>query len=201
MFSTLGCDSKFVPDGPETNSRLEVPRASSADPFFDVINAWSDGASIIRLSEKQLSGDNLEIRVWIGFGIYRTTGARLRRINNVWLADYLGLKNVPFEDPRPRVVPVTLTERKAAQLWRKLQVLGITDFSKTSRIDPEASPEGIGYVIEFADATNYRIRRYLDPESSDSEAMKNVISIAETLHAFLNVNLKAKKAWTWKKND
>jgi len=144
--------------------RLEVPDAVWEPIFFKLINERAKIARLDDLRTMVLPGDDLEIRVWMGFGVTALQGYVVRRNKGQWSA--LRIPAIRPHDRNSRV-NVHLTPKSGwDQLWKSLtneNILGLPDSAKFPGI--EKFPDGVSYVVEINANRTYRTYMYGNPET------------------------------------
>ena len=155
---------------------IDIPDAYWARGYFEDINSLSAIAPWLPLREVGIQTGDLEIRIWIGFGLDFLTGIRLCRINDAWTGFYIqsGM-SVRISEVKPQ------TDWNV--LWKKLETLGILDLPDSSTLpNEELINDGIGYVVEINDGVHYRTYKYSNPQHQKWSEAKQMVEIMKTLY-------------------
>ena len=108
------------------------------------------------------SGD-LEVRVWVGFGLTGEDGFILKRSANEWSAIHLGRRS---EQPSFSKSQENLAAPKSGwdRAWQKLVDAGILTLPDAEALhcNPEVM-DGTNYIVEINHDKTYRSYRYLTP--------------------------------------
>ena len=153
-----------------------IPKASWEKSYFESINELSDKAGFKSLRNTALAKDDLEVRLWMGFGITQLEGFILKCIKNEWSAIQIN------EDHRN----IRLDEPKSgwAQTWQKLvdsETLTLPD-AESINCNPRDT-DGFSYVVELKKGNNYRTYMYENPDGGfenkckEAAQMENIIKI------------------------
>lgn len=186
------CGYRQCPDVPPTR----VKRASSIrhDPkpweriFFEEINERLAGSDLIDLKDVGLSGDSMEIRIWVGFDTSPLRGMILRRENSDWYASYLRWSEASSDLGRAEI-PLPPPKKGWEDLWRQLNAFSFLELPDHTEIGME--PKGFDttcVVVEIATQDSYRT--YLlfglkSPDGSKPHPTQSMYMISKLLaHEF-----------------
>jgi hypothetical protein len=152
--------------------------------YFETINKRADAANLPRLRTVNLPNGDLEVRVWIGFGINGEDGIILRRSSNQWSAVYLhGMfdRYLPakYQEQRNLDVPKSGWDK----MWQRLTGAGILTLPDATEIGCRPYVvDGIGYVVETNTNKTYRTYMYENPQFAKCSEAKQMIEISEILY-------------------
>jgi hypothetical protein len=143
---------------------LEIPDAKWVEPFFKDIDKATDLAILPKLREKRSAKDDLEIRVWKGFGLGELEGMFFQRIDNQWTATHL--VTVGYSNPTEAKVQAPLRPPKSG--WESFSakiidagVLQLPDVEKTECIKFFGQQfDSSFFVVEFISEWRYRTYLY-----------------------------------------
>ena len=162
--------------------KMEIPKATWEPIFFRLINKRAKVAKLNDLRSTEFANNNdLEIRVWMGFGITTLKGYVIKRDGGQWSA--LKIPGIRPQDPRSRV-NVSLTPKSGwEQLWNSLQSEGILTLPDSSQLPGgEYFTDGISYVVEINMNKSYRTYMYGSPEIQPQPEARRMTRIAQILN-------------------
>ncbi len=166
--------------------KLIVPKTIWEPIYFKAIN---ERARIARLRGLRvaLPKDDLELRLWNGFGVTALEGFVLRRRAGKWSAVHL---NGVYRGLPKRELQRQLSAPKSGwnEVWRKLVEMGIATLPDAEGI--ECSPfvvDGMSYVVELNYEFTYRTYQYDNPDYAKCEQAKRMISIGNFIAAEFGV--------------
>lgn len=166
-----GAQNKYVSIGNQEDHefRIIIPSAIWTSIYFESINKRAEDAQLPILKLKALPNNDLEVRVWSGFGITALRGFVLKRTSGNWQANHLD--GIVFRERKSKK-ELKKEERKLDQpksgwdnAWQKLIDAGILNLP-----DPEDSScrgdslDGMSYVVEYNFNNTYRTYMYDNPE-------------------------------------
>lgn len=142
----------------------DIPKATWEKIYFESIDERTDEANLKSLRKIQLSENDIEVRVWMGFGLSRLEGFVLKRVNNEWMAiqvdsDYVSKKfinrNIKLSEPTDGW----------GKTWQKLIDAEILTLPDAESINCNAGAlDGFSYVVEIKKGINYRTYMYENPD-------------------------------------
>jgi hypothetical protein len=156
--------------------QLVIPKNLWEPLFFQAIN---ERASIAELStlRSELPKDDLEVRIWHGFGVTNLEGFVLRRRAGNWSAIHLdGIHPALPKAQYQRQLRVPKSGWSTC--WTRLVELGILELPDVYEI--QCAPmvnDGMSYVVEFNHGNVYRTYLYENPSYAKCEQAKRMISI------------------------
>jgi hypothetical protein len=156
--------------------KLKVPKATWEPIFFQSID---ERASLAHLPSLRvaLPKDDLELRIWNGFGLTALEGFVLRRSSGKWSAIHLdGIHpKLPRQDYQKQ-----LSAPKSGwnECWRKLVEMGISTLPDAAEIQCSTFvKDGMSYVVELNVEFTYRTYMYDNPSYAKCEQAKRMIGI------------------------
>lgn len=157
---------------------LEIPNVSWGQPLFDSISARRARAGLNDLRTTVLPPDDIEVRLWYGFGVSEVGGYVLKRENGNWTALSLASDG---SIEAGKAVSVTCRSG-CAGLWKRLTALGILtlpDYSTLSK--STVLMEDSYYVVELNLNRVYRTYMYPDRAVSHSAEARRIKEITSVL--------------------
>lgn len=160
--------------------RRESPNSSWESSYFELINERAKVANLSNLRSAVLPSDDLEVRMWIGFGLSPLKGIIIKRHNGQWSGMHLEPINPRFPNGNYQQA---LRSPKSGwdNLWRRLVDEGILTLPDSSQLGNEVVfPDGKSYVVEMNTGNTYRTYRYRSPEYqswTEAKRMLNIVSI------------------------
>jgi hypothetical protein len=167
--------------------RLEIPNAAWEPLFFEAINERAQRANLTSLRTTVMHNGDLEIRVWIGFGLGALRGFVIRRRSGQWSAIYL--RPISRQISQDESTTVAITPRSGwERLWQRLvdeQILTLPDSSQLR--DEVGINDGRSYVIEINANGLYRTYMYSNPQEQRWPEARQVIEISDILHTEFDI--------------
>ena len=165
-----------------------IPDAGWVPIFFEAtgfgtksINQLTNDANLPSLRTVLLPDDDLEARVWVGFGVRGVDGLMLRRSDGRWSAIHLhGMSERP---PFPNSQETLVAPRSGWETaWQRLRDAGILTLpdAATLQCDP-GGVDGTSYVVEINVNKTYRTYRYHDPNYAKCDEAKQMARIGEII--------------------
>lgn len=159
--------------------KLDVPNWEPS--FFEQIDKRAQKAGLTDLRAAMLDNGDLEVRVWIGFGLDPLKGFVFKRGSGHWEATYLR----PI-DPESSVgnYQQKLPPPKSGwnQFWDQLIAKGILTLPDSSELgDEDMFPDGESNVVEVNTNRTYRTYKYGIPEYQKWPEAKSVVEITEII--------------------
>lgn len=162
--------------------RVTIPNDTWERIFFETINERATIAKLPSLRVAALPKDDLETRVWVGFGLTPLEGFQLKRSNGQWAGIFM-------QGIRPRVAQdqyqIVLRAPKVGweEFWRTLVSKGLVTLPDARSIHCETvALDGIGYVVEYNLENSYRTYMYDNPQFAKCEEAKQIIEIIDTFY-------------------
>lgn len=136
--------------------KIELPNSSWESIFFKTINKTTELASLEELRKTKLNGDDIEVRVWRGFGLGDLEGVILKRTNNQWKAFHVKANDY-VEPQQSEVKELNPPKSGWDSFWKNVTEQGLLTLRDPSEINCEDSGiDGTGYVIEINQNKIYR---------------------------------------------
>lgn len=167
------------------NISLPTPEKSNLtweDIYFEPIIEREKISKLKRLKSKTLLQDDIEIRIWSGFGITVLQGFILKRSSGVWSA--LDLDWEVFENRKGKrdVKPVNkkLDAPKSGwdAAWQRLVDAEILTLPAAEKIDCSGNTvDGFSYVVEYKLQNKYRTYMYDNPDVAECDEAKQMVKI------------------------
>ena len=136
--------------------KIELPDSRWEQIFFKLIDRTTELGELKELRKTRLYGDDIEIRVWRGFGLGDLEGVILKRTNNQWKAFHV--KADDYAEPQ-QVEVKELNAPKSGwnSFWKNVtekRLLTLRDPSEKNCED--SGLDGTGYVVEINHNKIYR---------------------------------------------
>jgi hypothetical protein len=147
--------------------KIELPNARWESIFFKLINKTTELGGLDELRKTSLEKDNIEVRVWRGFGLGDLEGVVLKRIDGQWSA--LHVKANHYTEPQ-RVKVKKLDSPKSGwdSFWNNIEKKGILTLRDPSEKNCEDDGiDGTSYVIEINQKKTYRTYRMREEGKCD----------------------------------
>ncbi len=164
---------------PRHDFRLIIPKETWEPIYFKGVDERATIAKLPSLRVAALPKDDLETRLWIGFGITALRGFVLKRSAGHWAGTYL--QGIHPRLPRSEY-EITLQAPKSGWegLWRKLSDKGMLSIPDARSIGCEGGVlDGVSYVVENSIDNTYRTYMYDNPQFAKCPEAKQIIEIAE----------------------
>ncbi len=181
------CSSLPSPQGnkatpvPTRQLQLNVPKDTWESIFFKAIDERAKLSNLKTLRSAALPGDDLEVRVWHGFGLKALEGFVLRRSAGRWSAIHL--------DGVTRKVASTESQKNLEApksgwdaCWQRLQDAGILMLPDAAAIGCSTMiKDGMSYVVEYNHDGIYRTYMYDNPDYAKCDEAKRVINVGNII--------------------
>lgn len=167
--------SKLFPTPEKSNLTWE-------DIYFEGIVEREKTSNLKRLKLKALTGDDLEIRVWRGFGITLLEGFILKRIDGEWSAvdlDWEVSENRKGKrDIKPLDKKLDVPKSGWDTAWQRLVDANILTLPDAEKINCSGhTVDGMSYVVELKLKKTYRTYMYDNPQNAECNEAKQMIKI------------------------
>lgn len=161
--------------------RWDIPKGTWESIFFKVIDERAKIAKLKNLRAASMPHDDLEVRVWHGFGLTALEGFVLKRAAGKWSA--IHLNGIHSKLPRSEYEKRLPKPKSGWELsWRRLEEAGILTLSDASAIGCSAmDPDGMSYVVEFISKGTYRTYLYDNPGYAKCDEARQIIKIGNII--------------------
>lgn len=167
---------------PREEFQVMIPKETWPPIFFKEIDERAAIAKLPSLRAAALPKDDLETRLWVGFGLSALQGFQLKRSNGQWAGVFIrgirpGLARSDYQ--------MALQPPKSGwgMLWQRLVSNGLLTLPDARSIscNPDVL-DGIGYVVEYNVDNTYRTYMYSNPQYADCKEAKQMIAIVEIIY-------------------
>ncbi|HLN98459.1 MAG TPA: hypothetical protein VK208_08370 [Pyrinomonadaceae bacterium] len=174
----------------EEEKKVEPNAASGTwEPiFFSAIDERAKIAKLTNLRTAFLSNEDLELRVWIGFGLIPLEGFVISHRGEQWSA--IHLRSIGPHLPKSRYQNVLPTPRSGwDHFWRRLTDEGILSLPDSSELKDEVmTRDGESFVVEIKWHDSYRAYHYQNPQSQKWPEAASMIRIAKVILEEFQIN-------------
>lgn len=149
--------------------------------FFREINERAKRAGLPNLSEAVVSDDDLEVRVWIGFGLIPLEGLVISRRGDQWRATHL--RSIGPSLPKSAYQAVLPPPRSGwDDFWQRLTDEGLLSLPDCSQLKDEVmTRDGESFVVEIKLHNSYRAYHYQNPQSQKWPEAARMVRIARLI--------------------
>ena len=159
--------------------KIELPNHRWEQIFFKLIDRTTELGELNSLRKTALTGDDIEVRVWRGFGLGDFEGVIFKRINNQWQAFHVKADNC-CEPQKVEVEELNPPKSGWNSFWEKATEQGLLTLRDPSEKNCEDSGlDGTSYVIEINQNKIYRTYQMREGGKCDGvrqmEAMDDLI--------------------------
>ena len=136
--------------------KIDLPDSRWEQIFFKIINKTTELGGLEELRKTKLKGDDIEVRVWRGFGLGDLEAVILKRTNNQWKAFHI--KADDYAEPQQAEVNELDSPKSGWEsFWKNLTGQGLLTLRDPSEINCEDSGiDGTSYVVEINQNKIYR---------------------------------------------
>jgi len=136
------------------------------------INEQTKLARLSSLEGVKLSPNNMEVRIWHGFGLIVPQGLIIKRIDGQWSAMLAASSGRKIDQPKSGW----------ESCWIRLTNAGLLKLPDATRLGKEpVDPDVLSYVVELNVNGEYRSYHYTYPEASEHEEAKRMMQIGEII--------------------
>lgn len=166
---------------PQNNREIKLygNDKSSASTLMEEINARGKLAQLRDLKSATLGKDDLELRVWIGFGAVPLEGFVIKRRSRDWYGTHLK-PIIPKLAPRDFQKVLATPKSGWEGFWQRLVEHGVLTLPEYGGI---LVTDGESVVIETRNGALYKICRYDNPDLGKSTEAREVIEIITTIRS------------------
>src|SRR5215510_3810040 len=123
----------------KAETQLRPVAGDQSEPYFaEIIEKRARAANLSPLKSKDLSGDDLEFRVWVGFGKKPLEGFVIRRAKGEWEGTFLESMNATTKPPYLK--QLSSPDSGWEQLWGQVVESGLLALPDSSQLN--AGPDG-----------------------------------------------------------
>ena len=159
--------------GQKPNIQLELPNARWEPIFFQGIDDATQAAGIAELRTEYVPKDDIEVRVWRGFGLTPLEGILLKRTDYQWSAIYIRRNRA--EDRTVEMRNLDSPKSGWEPFWISLQDKGILKLPDSLEVGcAPGQLDGIGYVVEINQGYKYRTYMYSQNGCPEAEQMRYI---------------------------
>jgi hypothetical protein len=165
-----------------------APQKAWKPIFFREIDKRARLAKLRDLSRTTLQKDDLELRLWIGFGLIPLEGVIMKKRNGQWSA--LHLRSIsPHLSRRDYQKPLAAPKSGWEPLWQHLVRDGILTLPDSSELKDEVlARDGESFVIEVNQGGAYQTYMYSNPHLQKWSEAKKIIEIVQTILNEFDIN-------------
>src|SRR6266404_948547 len=162
-------------------TRLLSPDYSWKSYMFPEINKRAGIARLPNLDKAILPANDLEVRVWHGFGLTLLEGLVIKRSAGQWSAMHVAA----FSSKLPRTkheIPLGPPKSGWDVCLKRLSEAGLLTLPDASQLGIEPiDPDVLSYVVEYNDGGSYRTYHYTYPEANVHKEAKRMITIGDII--------------------
>jgi hypothetical protein len=174
-----------------------LPKSGWARIFFNLIDRVTEKAAISELRKESLPADDIEIRIWRGFGLSNLEGIVLKRTDNRWSATHLKADNYNLPVENVEVIPLGEPNSGWESFWKQINDKRLLDLPDPSEINCEVSMiDGTGHVVEINRNRVYRTFRYHTANNKCAEA-RQMSEIGELIGVEFDTGREQCKTTEW----
>jgi hypothetical protein len=161
--------------------RVMIPNENWVPIFFEAIDERAGIAKLPKLKTINLPKDDLEVRVWAGFGLTALEGFVLKRTNGQWSA--IHLEGIHARLPRSEYQKQLQTPKSGWDaFWHRLVNAGILTLPDASEVKCNTYiNDGMSYVVEVNANNTYRTYLYDNPDYAKCREAKQMIGIIKII--------------------
>lgn len=165
----------------------DIPKSKWEPIFFETIDERTKLAKIGRLRNSFLRNDNIEVRIWGGFGLSPVEGFVLSRKNDQWSAFRLD-QDLEGRHWNYRTLELKEPSSGWEQTWNELLRQGLLTLPDAQSINCHVmAADGYSYVVEIKKGVNYRTYMYDNPDGRCKES-RDIIAISKTIEERFNIS-------------
>lgn len=174
---------------------LELPAARWEQIFFRLINKTTRLGGLEELRKMNLERDDIEVRIWRGFGLGNLEGVILMRTNNQWKAFHVKADH-PVEPEQAEVKELKPPKSGWESFWKQITDNKILTLRDPSEINCEDSAiDGTGYVVEINQNKIYRT--YKIRSQGKCDGVRQMDEIGEIIGLEFDSGLEECKTTEW----
>jgi len=160
----------------------------SSSPLASVDYSWKSGlfpfirermkiAGLQDLEASRLPPQDLEVRIWHGFGLIIPAGLVLKRSSGNWTAIHLAsVSKKRHQRDSERIIKEPKSGWQSC--WSQLTNAGLLTLPDATQLGKEpVDPDVLSYVVELYIGGEYRTYHYTYPEANEHREAKEMIEI------------------------
>jgi len=161
--------------------KLIIPEDDWEPLFYEEIKERAEIAKLRNLRAIVLPNDDLEVRVWMGFGLSALESFVVRRDTGQWSA--MHLDGVHPDRPQKNPQKDLRAPKSGWEIfWKRVVEAGILILPDSSELKGEKLVmDGFGYVVEINMNRTYRTYIYLNPDWQEWPEAKQMIRISNLI--------------------
>jgi hypothetical protein len=134
-------------------------------------------AGLRKLSDSDLGKDDVEVRVWFGFGLFPLEDIVLKRGDGLWSGVHLKADS-HYKSKKVSRNKLPAPKSGWDACWQQLVNAGVLTLPDgTDPPDPDAE----GYEVQVRNGASYRRYHYVSPEYSDLPDAKHMLEIGNII--------------------
>ena len=151
--------------------RKIIPQTRWERIYFETINEQTDKSQLANIRSKPLPHGDLEVRIWIGFGLGYLQGFILSQTSGEWAATYLTAH-------KQTIIKLQTPKSGWETAWLKLVNAGLLSLPDAEEINCRVyGRDGESYVAEYNMNNTYRTYLYDNPHYPVCKEAKQMIEI------------------------
>jgi hypothetical protein len=157
--------------------KVELPAAWWVPIYFTVIDRTAELGNLPNLRTTTLDNDDIEVRVWGGFGLINLEGVVMKRTGGQWSAIHVEADH--YVQPEHAKVTELGPPRSGWDVfWKRVTDQGLLTIRDPSGLScDKAIGDAINDVVEINQNRSYRTYRYADGTCPDAGRVKEIGNI------------------------
>lgn len=170
----------FFESRESTAYRINTPKIEKIIYKEQGLDDYANHYGFPKLRETMLPEDDLEVRIWVGFGRYGEDGLILKRTWGIWSAVNLRQMICHLEEKGRYDLSAPKSGWKA--LWQKLVEAEILTLPDDSKLDYESGIiDGKSYVVETNYDNLYRMYYHNNPHIEKFREAERMVKIGQVI--------------------
>lgn len=177
------CNGSVAPERKPGSQPSNSPLASVdyrwKSEVFPLINERTTIAGLQNLEASLLPPQDLEVRIWHGFGLIVPGGLVLKRSDGNWTAIHLAsVSKKRHQSDSERIIKEPKSGWQSC--WSRLTNAGLLTLPDATQLGKEpVDPDVLSYVVELNIGGEYRTYHYTYPEANEHREAKQMIEIGD----------------------
>lgn len=155
--------------------KINLPNASWEPIFFKEIDRVSALANLNPLRTVNVNDDDIQVRIWRGFGLDPLEGVVLARTKGIWRGKHI---RALYNKDETLAEAIKLMPPKSGwqPLWQSITEKGLLTLPDPSEINCEDHDglDGTNYVVEINQNNTYRTYRYGGGKCNETQKMFDI---------------------------